>query len=99
MPNTTATVLKNDQVNRGRDAQPERSSLMFDPWLTSSHKAVVAIAGNILAAYPRLAPPRRRRMKDRDRRNLETIIRTVVVNLAYAAVTVPEAPAVGISLR
>src|SRR5438105_2428716 len=85
-PNRDASeaIAASGLVERGWDAQPEQSPLMFDPWLTSSHRAVTVIGDNILAAYERVAPPRQRRMKDRDRENLQAIVRTILANLAYA---------------
>jgi hypothetical protein len=89
----------------GRDAQvepprpPVRCALMFDPWLTSNSLIVRAISDNVLSWYEHNAPPRRRRMKERDRQNLAMIVRTILANLAYAAAIKLDPPAIGISLR
>lgn len=81
------------------DAQPERSDLMFDPWLTSSHRAVTAIADNMMAGYDYFAPTRQRAMKARDRANLNAMLHSIVANLALAAVRGVEPPSFGVSLR
>jgi hypothetical protein len=73
---------------------------MFNHWLTSSHSAVDAVMEKTLAAYmQQIAPARQQRMRDRDRQNLETTIRTVIANFAYATAINAEPPAIGISLR
>jgi hypothetical protein len=88
-----------DPIEQERDAQPERSSVMFNPWLTSSLKTVQATAENILFNYESLAPRKQRRMKARDRENLATMLHTVVANLAWAAAKEIDPATIGISLR
>lgn len=76
-----------------------RSPFLFDPWLLCHHPAARALGDNLLHAYDRLMPPRKRRMKDRDRDNLETTLRSILSNLAYAVATNAQPATVGISLR
>jgi hypothetical protein len=106
--NTSAAVLASDQAEHDRDVQPERSLLMFDPWLTSNHRVVTGLADDWTEWYARR--PRLRRMKDRDRENLNAILRTILANLAFAALQADppgltfasftaEPPSIGISLR
>ena len=97
----TNSVSARREGARDRDAQiAERCPLMFDPWLTSSHRFVTATADNITAAREARAAPRLRKVKQRDRENIQAIMRTIFANLAYAAVIQPEAaPVIGISLR
>lgn len=96
-----AAIRASDPGSGERSAQEasERSGHMFDPWLTSSHPAVRAIGDNLLATYDHLAPPRRRRMKARDRKNLDATLRAILANIAYALATGAEPPTVGVSLR
>jgi hypothetical protein len=96
LADTPAKILARGQVTDVRDAQPEqpdRSPLMFNHWLTSSHSAVDAVMEKTLAAYmQQIAPARQQRMRDRDRQNLETTIRTVIANFAYATAIVNRLP-------
>ena len=57
-----------DMVKGIGDAQPERSEVMFDPYLTSSHPFVIAVTDNLALAYEHLLAPRQRKMKARDER-------------------------------
>ena len=50
-----------DKAKGIADAQPERSQVMFDPYLTSSHPFVTAMADNLALGYELLLAPRRPR--------------------------------------
>lgn len=73
---------------RERDAQPERSPLLFDPWLTSDSTIVTEWADSLAADYAK-QPDRKRHVKARDMENLRAILRTILANLAYAALQAP----------
>jgi hypothetical protein len=88
-----------DKAKGIADAQPERSEVMFDPYLTSSHPFVTAMADNLALAYEHLLAPRQRKMKARDRENLHAILHAVFANLANAAAQGIHPPRIGVSLR
>ncbi len=88
-----------DMVKGIGDAQPERSEVMFDPYLTSSHPFVIAVTDNLALAYEHLLAPRQRKMKARDRENLKAILHAVFANLAIAAAQGIHPPRIGVSLR
>lgn len=89
-----------DSVGRKGDAQADRLRLMFDPWLSTSHRAVSAICGNLIwAMEERSAEGRQRKRKARDKENLEAIIRAIAANLAHAVAAEVNPPSVAVSLR
>ncbi len=88
-----------DKAKGIADAQPERSQVMFDPYLTSSHPFVTAMADNLALAYEHLLAPRQRKMKARDREHLHAILHAVFANLANAAAQGIHPPRIGVSLR
>ena len=73
---------------------------MFDPYLTSSHPFVTAMADNLALAYEHLLAPRQRKMgKARDQENLKAILHAVFANLAISAAQGIHPPRIGVSLR
>ncbi len=88
-----------DMAKGIRDAQPERSQVIFDPYLTSSHPFVTAMADNLALGYELLLAPRKRKMKARDRANLKAILHAVFANLAISAAQGIHPPRIGVSLR
>lgn len=87
----------NDEVLKPRSAQPERSALMFNPWLTSSDRLTTAKRDNIELMYYR-AKLRKRRPKARDIESRKAILHTILSNLAFALAVGVEPPRIGISL-
>ena len=55
---------------------------MFDPWLTCNSKIVEAMTANMIASSEQREVSRQRRMGARDRGNWETMLHTVLANLA-----------------
>ncbi len=72
---------------------------MFDPWLVCRHPVVVALGGDLLRRYEGLAPPRKRAMKAQDRANLETALRGLLANVAYAIATNAVPLSIGVRIR
>jgi hypothetical protein len=88
-----------DPVKVEGDAQLQRSAYLLDPYLTSDHKFITAIAGNIVGMTELGMTGRVRRMKDRDRQNFHDILICILANLAKAAAEGIEPPAVAVSLK
>ena len=88
-----------DMVKGIGDAQPERSEVMFDPYLTSSHPFVTAMADNLAFPYEHFWSRRKQKMRDADRESLKTILRVIVANLAKASFEGLEPPQIAVHLR
>ena len=88
-----------DMVKSIVDAQPERSEIMFDPYLTSSHPFVSAMADNLAFPYEHYWTRRKQKMRDAARESLKTILRVIVANLAKASFEGLEPPQIAVHLR
>lgn len=88
----------NDVAPKTRGVQPERSKLMFNPWLTSSDPLTVAKGNNVELMYYK-ANSRQRRPKARDIERRKAILHAILSNLAYAAAIQVDPPGIGISIR
>lgn len=88
-----------DTVQPPEDAQVERSARMFDPYLTSTHPIVTTLAANLADSCELLSANRQRKMKARDRENLNAMVHAVLANLARMIAEGANPPTVGVSLR
>jgi hypothetical protein len=87
-------------VQAGRDAQPTRSLLLFDPFLTTDRRILAALHEATLANLHLISPStRQRRMKARDKANVKAMMATVQANLARAFTKGIEPPSVGVSFK
>ena len=97
--------LKRDQMASVRVSEFEPAVLLephtyraFDPWLTTNRRFLHVIAENVAAGYAEIVP-RKRKMKVQDRENLETIVKTLLANIAFGIATGNNRPNITVSLR
>ncbi len=89
-----------DMADDPRDAQHVSYALSFNPWLVCENPLPVAMAENIIGNWNSgVEKDRQRNLRPADRQNRDDILRAVLANLAWAAISGFEPPAVRVSLR
>ena len=72
---------------------------MFDPFLTSTHPLVTAIADNLASTYELVWRQRKRQIKAADKANVQILLRTIFANFAKLAAEGRRPLTIGVSLR
>lgn len=93
-------IQQTDMVDDPRDAHNPNFGLMFNPWLACDHLLPVKMGDNIIAAWDsEVEKDRQRNLRPADRQNRDDIVRAILANLTWAAVSGFEPPTIGVSLR
>jgi hypothetical protein len=91
---------QSDMADDPRDAQHVSYALSFNPWLVCEHPFPAAIAENIIGNWNAgVEKDRQRNLRPADRQNRDDIVRAIVANLAWAAISGFDSPTIGVSLR